>query len=137
MQHPPTKRKAMTNKRTIILTSDCGNYTIKAKLVAESDCYTQDNYSGHKCYTGSHWNAGIYMNGKPVKGIQVRDGNYQPFITIHGVCSHGMKLNKNTILFIAHTTGMFKNALSDIDTKKVERKYYKEYIAARVADGTL
>lgn len=48
-----------------------------------------------------------------------------------------MKLNKNTILFIAHTTGMFKNALIGIDTKKVERKYYKEYIAARIADGTL
>ena len=47
------------------------------------------------------------------------------------------KDNKNTILFIAHTTGMFKNALIGIDTKKVERKYYKEYIAARIADGTL
>ena len=123
--------------RNIELVSDNGRYTIKAKLISESDSYTQDNWLPAKTYRGSHWTASIMENGRPIKGIQVIDGNYQPYITIDTICCHGIKLSKNTILYLAYTTRMFKKALSDIDCKKVERKYNSEYLLARIADGTL
>ena len=85
-------RTEVNNPRQVILVSDCGRYVIKGRMVAESDCYSQDNYSGHKSYTGSHWVASIYCEGKPIKGIQVKKDNYQPYITIDNVCDHGMKL---------------------------------------------
>ena len=116
MQHPPTKRKAMTNKRTIILTSDCGNYTISASLIADSDCYTQDNGTDMKCYKGSHWVVSMKCQGKPVNHIK------------------GFHFGK----YLAHISGIFTKELSGIDCKKVERTYLNEYVKAKIAnDKTL
>ena len=123
--------------RNIEIVSDNGKYTIKAKLIAEADSYSQDNWLPTKTYTGSHWTASIMENGKPIKGIQVKDGNYQPYISINTICCHGIKLSKNTILYLAYATRMFTKALENIDCKKVERKYYTEYLQARRTDGTL
>ena len=122
--------------RNVILVSDDGKYVIKGKLISEADSYTQDNWLTYKTYTGSHWVANIYENGKRINGIQVRDGNYQPYISLGNVCAHGIKLSKNTLLYLAIATRMFNNALADVDTKKVCNKYYKEYVDARIADGT-
>jgi hypothetical protein len=134
MQHPPTKRKAMTNKRTIILTSDCGNYTISASLIADSDCYTQDNGTGMKCYKGSHWVVSMKCQGKPVNHIKgFHFGKYAC-----GLCQYDTPLNKNTVLYLAHLSGIFTKALSVIDCKKVERTYLNEYVKAKIAnDKTL
>ena len=124
------------NPRLVVLVSDDGKYVIKGKLVSEADSYTQDNWMCHKTYTGSHWEASIYENGKKVNGIQVRNGNYQPYITLYSVCAHGIKLSKNTLLYTALTTTMFNKALEGINADKVKKQYYKEYVDARIADGT-
>lgn len=128
----------MIKAREINIKSDCGHYTITAQLITEQDGYSY-NHSGNPraMYVGSHWEMNIRKDGKRVNGIQVRDGNYQPFISVYGVFAHGIKLSKNNILYLAHVTRMFKNELKDVDTKKVEKAYYKEYIAARIVDGTL
>lgn len=121
--------------RLVQLVSDCGNYVIRGRLVSESDSYTQDNWLTYNTYTGSHWIAGMYdKRGSRINGIQVCDGNYQPYVTIDSVCCHGIRLSKNTILFTAIVTHMFNNALAGVDTKGVERRYYKEYVNARMAE---
>lgn len=125
----------MITPREINITSDCGHYVIKGKLIALSDCYTQDNWSCYKSYKGSQWTAQIYKDGKPVNGIQVKDGNYQPYISFSewgcGLCQYGTKLSKNTILYAAVSSHMFTNALAGINQTKVERKYYQDYNAAK------
>ena len=127
--------KNIITPREIQIVSDCGNYIIKGRLVSERDSYTQDNWLSYKTYTGSHWVAGMYdKTGQRINGIHVCDGNYQPYITIDNVCCHGIKLSKNTILFTAIATHMFKNALTDVDIKAVEKKYYKEYVDARIKE---
>lgn len=127
----------MITSRNIEIKSDCGHYEIKAQLVSDASYYTQDTWSSCKSYNGSHWDIVIKKDGKRVKGIQVIDGNYQPFISIESICSHGMKINKTTILMLANATGMFSLALSGIDIQKTRHQYYKDYITARIADGTI
>ena len=110
-------------------------------MLALADSYTQDNWACYKTYKGSHWTVSIFKDGKPVSGIQVTEENYQPFVHFGnygcGLCQHGMTLSKNTILYGAACTHMFSKALENVDIKKVEKQYYKEYIAARIADNSL
>lgn len=126
----------MITAREINITSDCGHYTIKGKLTSLSDCYTQDNWTCMKNYKGSVWSVQIYKDGQPINGIQVMDGNYQPYIHFGeygcGICQYGVKLSKNTILYAAVATHMFGNALKDENAEKIERKYWKEYANARI-----
>lgn len=130
----------MITPRYINITSDDGRYTIKGRLVSEQDCYSMSECES-KHYTGSHWIVTITCDGKRVNGIQVHDGNYQPYIHFGeyfcGLCQHGVKLSKNTILYAAVATHMFVKALGNIDSNKVTRQYYKDYIKARMNNGTL
>ena len=127
----------MITSRQIEITSDCGHYTIKAKLIALADCYSQDNWSCQKSYKGSVWTASIFKDGQRVNGIQVNEPNYQPYVSFSewggGLCQYGVKLSKNTILYAAVATRMFSKALEGIDTEKVEKQYYKDYVKARIA----
>ncbi len=124
----------MIKSRFIYLKSDCGKYEISARLVSEQDCYSHDNWTGRKSYTGSHWNVTIKENGKVVNWIVSLNGNcyihYGQYGT--GLCPHGMKLNKNTILYGAFLTERFSKALEGIDRKKVTRQWHKEYVQARM-----
>ncbi len=124
----------MNNSRNINITSDCGKYTISGKLVADATCFTQDNGAGMKCYSGSHWVVSMKWMGKPVNNIKgFHFGKYAC-----GLCQHNVPLNKNTILYLAHLTGIFTQALVGVDTKKVERVWTNEYVKARIAnDKTL
>lgn len=77
----------MNNSRNINMTSDCGNYTISASLIADSDCYTQDNGTGMKCYKGSHWVVSMKCQGKPVNHIKgFHFGKYAC-----GLCQYDMR----------------------------------------------
>ena len=129
----------MITPRQIELVSDCGHYTIKAKLIALADSYTQDNWTSQKSYKGSEWTVSIFKDGKAVDGIQVNEPNYQPYISFSkwggGLCQHGLKITKNTILFAAVSSHMFTMALAGVDTAKVEKQYYKDYVKARMAEA--
>lgn len=127
--------------RSINITSDDGHYTIKGRLMSLQDCYSMSECE-RKNYKGSHWVVSIMRDGKYVNGIQVMDGDYQPYIHFGkyacGICQYGVKLSKNTILFAAVASHMFKNALKDEDTEKIERKYWREYVKAKTQnDKTL
>lgn len=128
----------MTQKisaREIDITSDDGRYNIKGKLVSLQDCYSVSE-CGYRNYKGSTWTVAIYHNGQVVNGIQVREPYYQPYIHFGeyfcGLCQHGVKLSKNTILYGAVATHMFGKALANVDAKKIEKQYYKEYVEARI-----
>ena len=124
----------MNNSRNINMTSDCGKYTISARLVSEPTCFSQDNMTGVKCYAGSHWVVSMKCQGKTVNHINgFHFGQY-----CCGLCQYNTPLNKNTILYLAHLSGIFTKALDGVDTKKVERKWMEEYIKAKIAnDKTL
>lgn len=115
----------MIKAREVNIKSDCGHYAISAKL-----------YADNVCLWGSYWKANIRKDGKRVNIIQVMRDTLDCY-SLDGVCAHGIKLSKNTILYLAHITGIFTNALKDVDTNKVEKQYAKEYYQARIADGTL
>ena len=69
---------------------------------------------------------------KPVKDI---DGFHYGRYGEKALCQGGVKLNKNTILFGASLTGLFKKALQEIDHEKIRRQWHKEYVLARQKYG--
>ena len=124
---------SIITKSYIRLISDDGMYVIVSKRVSLQDGYRRELGATFK---GSHWTGvTITKNGKSISGIQVMRGNYQPFIHYGeygcGLLQHGMKLTKDVILYGAIQTGMFTNALRDIDCKKIESSYFREYIKCR------
>lgn len=118
----------MISTRNINITSDCGKYTISAQLLSESTCYSQDNMSGKKCYVGSVWVVTMRYMGKIVNNIKgFHFGKY-----CCGLCQYDAPLNKNTILYLAHLTGIFTKALDGVDIEKVTREWTKGYVKARL-----
>ena len=120
--------------RKIHILSDDGRYVIKAQRVSLQDGYSLDNGA---TYNGSCWTGvTILKDGKEVRGIQVRRGNYQPYIHYGeygcGLCQNGIKLSKDVILYGAIQTGMFTRALEGIDCDKIEKNYHKAYWAKRI-----
>ena len=115
----------MIKPREINIKSDCGHYVISARLYPDS-----------VSLWGSYWEAIIRKDGKRVNMIQVMRDTLDCY-SLDGVCAHGIKLSKNTILYLAHITGIFTNELKDVDTRKVARQYSNEYYQARIQDGTL
>ena len=124
--------KNVITSRYIHLTSDNGVFTIEATRRSIHDGYSFELGT----YRGSTWTGVIIeKNGVRVNGIQVRQGNYQPYVHFGeygcGILTKGMKLTKDIILYGAHITGMFKKALDGIDCKKLEKNYIKEYWKCR------
>lgn len=126
--------------RSITIKSDDGRFVISAWLEAIMDWYTADTAS--RSYRGSTWQVKITDNGKSTNGIriqrQIGERSLQDFNVNFGrygggLCQDGVKLSKNLVLYAAHITGMFTKALADINTDKMTRQFFKEYIAARNA----
>ena len=126
--------KSNIKTRYIYLKSDCGHYEIVARLVSESDSYTQDNWMSSKTYTGSHWEVAMKKDGQSVNYIPSADRNiYMQYGRYaNGLCPNGMKLNKNTILYGAFITERFSQALTGIDREKVTKQWSREYGQARM-----
>ena len=125
--------KTIITPRHIRLVSDDGRYVIESKRISLQDGYSREMGATYK---GSHW-AGVTItkDGKVISGIQVKRGNYQPFIHYGkygcGLLQHGMNLTKDVILYGAIQTGLFTNALEGIDCNKIERAYVREYWKCR------
>lgn len=115
--------------------SDCGHYTIEARLVSEQDGYTNDCWLTCKLYTGSHWVVTMKKDGQKVHYIMDTENclcvHYGEYAT--GLCPYGMKLSKNTILHGAFLTGRFTKELEGLDPKKIEKQWTKDYVKARIA----
>lgn len=118
----------LDNPRMIQLVSDDGHYTIVGKMHAEQDSYTQDNWMTTKTYTGSHWTVEMRRDGKEVTHINsFHFGQYAC-----GLCQYGVRLSKNTILYLAKCAGNFQNALADQNLMAIEKKWMKEYVEKRI-----
>ena len=119
----------LDNPRMIQLVSDDGRYTIVGKMVSEQDSYTQDNWMTYKTYTGSHWEVTMRCYGKRVNHINgMHFGQYAC-----GLCQYGVRLTKNTILYLAKCAGNFTQALIGQDLAVIEKKWTKEYVEKRIA----
>ena len=118
----------LDNPRMIQLVSDDGHYTIVGKMHAEQDSYTQDNWMTTKTYTGSYWTVDMRRDGKKVSHINsMHFGQYAC-----GLCQYGVRLSKNTILYLAICAGNFQNALAGQNLKAIEKKWTKEYLEKRI-----
>ena len=118
----------LNNPRMVQLVSDDGRYTIVGKMQAEADSYTQDNWMTNKTYAGSHWNVEMRCDGKVVNHINsIHFGEYAC-----GLCKYGVRLTKNTILYLAKCAGNFTKALAGQDLAAIEKKWMKEYVQKRI-----
>ena len=122
----------MIKPRYIYLLSDCGHYEIKARLVSEQDCRTNDYWGTTKRYSGAFWTIEMKKDHAPVKDI---NGFHYGRYGEKALCQGGVKLNKNTILFGASLTGLFTKALREVDCDKIRKQWHKEYAAARQKFG--
>lgn len=123
--------KGMIKSRYIFMRSDCGRFTITARLVSEQNGPTNDYWGSHKVYSGSHWDISMTKDGKSVSTIMgIHYGQY-----FNGICPKGMKMSKNTVLYGAILMGCFTRDLQGVDVEKVKRQWHKEYAMARQQFG--
>ena len=122
----------MIKPRYIYLRSDDGHYEIRARLVSEQNGRTNDYGGTKKIYTGAFWVVEMFKDHATVKDI---NGCHYGRYGEKALCQGGVKLNKNTILFGASLTGMFKKALTETDHEKLRKQWHKEYIQARQKYG--
>ena len=118
----------LNEKRMVQLVSDDGRYTIVGRMHAEADSYSQDNWLPTKTYTGSYWTVDMRCDGKKVNHINsMHFGQYAC-----GLCQYGVRLSKNTILYLAKCAGNFSKALEGQDLVSIEKKWMKEYVEKRI-----